>query len=142
MPSMPMPLDFVGPQIRFRGQSILEDARLGHLGHGAHEFVVPVEDGDSATVCVRKGANQLGFCLGDALDGAEAAEMDGADIGDDADFRPRQPAQRCNLADVIHCHFQHGVFVGRVHLQQGERQALFAVEVALVVERAPALRED
>ncbi len=134
--------NFVGPQIRLRGQSIAENARAGHFDHGSHPLVVPIENRNAAVFGGRQRLGQFRLGLLNALDGAQPAQVAGTHVGDDAHVRAAKFTQARDFAGVVHAHLQDGPLVLVIQAEQGQGQALFIVQVAGRGERDKALLDD
>ena len=80
------------------------------------------------------GARDAGLALGKVFD------VRGADVGDDAPVGRGDAGERGDFAEVIHAHFDDGVFVLGLKPQQLQRQAEGVVEIALRLEHVELRR--
>ena len=74
------------------------------------------------------GARDAGLTLGEVFD------VRGADVGDDTPVGRGDAGECCDLAQVVHAHFDDGEFVLGLKSQQLQRQAKGVVEIALRLE--------
>lgn len=131
--------DLLSPYVRIRGFAEEQHPGLRTGGHGAHERVVGVEDGDSV---LGERLDHLALGDGDLLAAAELADVRGADIEDEADPRRDQAGEVADVADVARTHLEDEVFGALGGAQGGERQSDLVVEVARGEDGGPlALQE-
>ena len=133
--SEPAAVDSFGPDVRFVRQPVRDDVGARALSHGGHARVVGVEYRDAVR---RQRFDEFGLRVGNRLDAPEPLHVGRTDVRDDADFRLGDVAQQRDLAARPHAHLQHRAAMPRRRLEQHQRKADLAVEVALVLQHVIA----
>ena len=101
--------------------------------------IVGIDDGRRAGV---EAGHHLALALRDAVEVAEAFEMLGAGVGDQAHRRPRQPHQFRHIADAVRAHLDHGAAVRGLEAHQRHRHADVIVQVAVSRHARSHAREN
>jgi hypothetical protein len=116
--------DIEQPRIGFgvlaEGDDAFDAGRAGMPLQPREMRIVAIDHGGAARL---DAAEDLGLGVGDLLDRAEEFQVHRLDRGDDRRMRARQPAQRLDLAAVIHSHLEHGIARILGTARQRERHA-------------------
>ena len=128
-----------GREVRPLAHAEGHHARRRRAAPQAHELIVRVDDGG------RRGGepcDHLALGARHALERAEALQVLGARVGDQADGRARQGHERRDLAGAVGAHLDDGEAVPGRQAHEGQRHADVVVEVAARGQALPRLRQD
>ena len=137
MPSSPRSRSRARPHLAHSAEL---DAPAREGGGGAHHSLVVRVHGDGRVA--RHAGEELALRRRHAVDGSEAFEMGGSDVGDHADIRRRDLGETRDLAEGVHPHLEHRDRLVAGQAQQGEGQADQVVLVAVRAEDRGARRRE
>ena len=108
-------------------------------GHRQHQRVVGVEHGEAVG---RQTLQQLRLGRGDRLQAAQPLQVRRPHVRYHAHLRPRDLAERADLAGGAHRHLEHRPAMAMREAEQRQRQADLVVVVRLVLQQRIAAAED
>ena len=126
-------------EVRARAHAEGDHARQRRAAPQARERIVRIDDGGRR---IAQARDHLAFRARHALERAEALEVLGARVGDEAHARARERHQRGHLAGAVGAHLDHREAVRGRQAQQRQRHADVVVQVAARGERLAGLRQD
>jgi len=94
-------------------------------------LVVPIRHRDSLG---GQGGEEIALLSGDFTLATQKLDVRGADVGDEPDIGLGDFGESCDLAPMVHSHFDHRTLMSIFARHQGEGDAIVVVEVAAGLE--------